>query len=74
MIVNGTSTNGEKFPCRIYPAAGFRLGFLAFVRSARKFFASGRGAERRLPFPPVLFRRSSPYGYRKVVQPQNMLV
>jgi hypothetical protein len=28
MVVDGTSTTGEEFPCRIHPAAELRLGFV----------------------------------------------
>jgi len=48
MVVDGTSTNGEKFPCRIHPAAGARTGIPWARASAPKFFAFGRGAARRL--------------------------
>jgi hypothetical protein len=79
MVVDGTSTDGEKFPCQIYPAPGFRLGFLAHVRSVPKFFAFGRGAARRVPFARVsrvsfCFVVPVHCGYRNVVQLQNMLV
>ena len=65
MVVDGTSTTGEEYPCRIHPAAGLRLGFLALGPSAPKFRAFGRGTGRRLSFArvsqaSVLFRRSSP--------------
>jgi hypothetical protein len=54
MVVDGTPTTGEEFPCRIHPAAGFRPGFLAVAPSTSKFFAVGRGAARRLLFCPPL--------------------
>ena len=48
MVVDGTSTTGEEFPCRIHPAAGSDWDSLRGLGAKIPCFG---GAARRLPLP-----------------------
>jgi hypothetical protein len=80
MVIDGKTTTGEEFACRIRPAAGPDWDSLRARSQRKNSLPSARGAVRGLPSCPrlsgssALFRQSIEYGHRKLAQPQNMLV